>query len=390
MPKRKITDRFVRMVQPASRDVIFWDTHQGGLGLKVTPKGTKSFTVYYRYKGRLRWYHIDRYPAIGLAEARSIAKQVRARAALGQDPHGDKIASRKGETFTHLAEAYFAACKHKSAKQYRGHWERHLKPYLGSRKAVDLGTSEFVDVRNRLERKGKHGTVGPVLATASAIIGWGINEQRVRLSTNPVRGVKWEQRVTNNGRALSGKELIALWPVLDETAGPIWSPVFKLMLFTGQRHDEIRHMRWEHIEDDWWTQPTNKADRVHRVYLSQTARTILGNLSPDENGWVFPNTKGKPYAGIPTMIIQHVRKTSGIADFRPHMFRHTVTTELSRIGIDEKHASRVLNHAEGGVTKRYRHYDFDREKRQALISLERHLLEILSGTSSNDVSWNKG
>jgi len=242
MPTYKLTDRFVRTVQPADRDVIYWDTHQGALGLKVTPKGTKSFTVHYRHKGRLRWYHIDRYPAIGLAEARTIAKQVRARAALGQDPHGDKIAARKGETFADLAEAYFAACKHRSAKQYRGHWERHLKPALGSRKVVDLGTSDFVEVRNGLENKGKDGTIGPVLATASAIIGWGINEQRVRLTANPVQGVKWKRRAQINGRALSEKELRALWPALDESAGPIWSPVFKLMLFTGQRHDEIRHM----------------------------------------------------------------------------------------------------------------------------------------------------
>ena len=108
--KLKLTGPFLKKVQPELRDVIFWDTIQPGMCVKVTPKSKRSFKAVYRHGGRLRWFHIDTYPAIGLADARRIARTVRARAALGEDPHGEKVELRRagkieGRTFDDIAQA---------------------------------------------------------------------------------------------------------------------------------------------------------------------------------------------------------------------------------------------------------------------------------------------
>jgi len=135
-------------------------------------------------------------------------------------------------------------------------------------------------------------------------------------------------------------------------------------------------MRWQDIEGRWWTQPTNKADRVHRVYLAPTVRRVLDDLGPS-TGLVFPNHKGQPFRDISTDAIKDIRKATGIADFHGHMLRHTVATHMSRIKIKKEHRSKVLNHSEGGTTKQYDHYDFDDEKKAALLKLHRHLCGII-------------
>jgi len=71
--RKKLTDLFVRSVKSRDRTFLVWDTQQGKLALQVTPNGTKSWKCVYRFGDRVRWYHIARYPEMGLAEARGIA-----------------------------------------------------------------------------------------------------------------------------------------------------------------------------------------------------------------------------------------------------------------------------------------------------------------------------
>ena len=101
---RELTDRFIRTLAQPNRRTRYWDTKQGGLCLVAQPSGHKAFKVAYRSGGQLRWFHIDRYPAIHLKEAREVARQIRARVAGGDDPHLDKMKSRLGITFRQLAE----------------------------------------------------------------------------------------------------------------------------------------------------------------------------------------------------------------------------------------------------------------------------------------------
>lgn len=76
MPKRKLTDMFIRNLTPPEKTTIWWDEVQPGLGVRVTPKDAKSWKVQYRHRGRLRWFHIDKFPAVGLKDV-VMSRQVR-------------------------------------------------------------------------------------------------------------------------------------------------------------------------------------------------------------------------------------------------------------------------------------------------------------------------
>src|ERR1017187_1836808 len=82
MPKLVLTDLSVRALKPAARQVTYWDVSLSGFGCRISPGGTKTFTLMY---GADRKRHtIGRYPAISLSDARSEAKRVLAARTLGQ------------------------------------------------------------------------------------------------------------------------------------------------------------------------------------------------------------------------------------------------------------------------------------------------------------------
>uniref|UniRef100_UPI003982FBE2 Arm DNA-binding domain-containing protein n=1 Tax=Phenylobacterium sp. TaxID=1871053 RepID=UPI003982FBE2 len=52
MPSVRLSKRSVDGAQAGERDLFVWDTDLRGFGLKVTPKGSKSYVVQYRMGGR--------------------------------------------------------------------------------------------------------------------------------------------------------------------------------------------------------------------------------------------------------------------------------------------------------------------------------------------------
>ena len=71
---KKLTDFQIRNLKAGAKRYIEWEPH--GLGVRVTPKGVKSFVFVYRFEGQLRMMTLHNeagkttYPAITLAEAR--------------------------------------------------------------------------------------------------------------------------------------------------------------------------------------------------------------------------------------------------------------------------------------------------------------------------------
>ena len=83
----RITKRLVDSLHPADREIITWDDEIPGFGIRVTPKGVKAYILKYRAgHGRaapVRKPTIGRHGALTADEARRIAKDWKARIALG-------------------------------------------------------------------------------------------------------------------------------------------------------------------------------------------------------------------------------------------------------------------------------------------------------------------
>ena len=67
-----------------------------------------------------------------------------------------------------------------------------------------------------------------------------------------------------------------------------------------------------------------------------------------------------------------------IKDWHLHDLRRTAATGMRSLGIDRLTVSKVLNHAEGGITQIYDRYAADPEKRRALQAWSNHVAAIVS------------
>ena len=87
-------------------------------------------------------------------------------------------------------------------------------------------------------------------------------------------------------RALTDDEIRWFWLACDEIGCP-FGPVFKLLLLTAQRRDEVGGMKWTELdfEKRTWTLPRNRAksNRGHEVHLSESAIEVLRSLPRDHN-----------------------------------------------------------------------------------------------------------
>jgi Arm DNA-binding domain len=131
MPTKKLTDLFVeRVPAPARGRLEYFDAAFPGLALRVTDKGRKSWSLFYRFDGRLRRFTLGAYPALKPAQARREAITALERVQQGVDPAEEKRIRRctpspQVETFGALALDYLerhvktnsAAATYKEAKR---------------------------------------------------------------------------------------------------------------------------------------------------------------------------------------------------------------------------------------------------------------------------------
>ena len=154
-------------------------------------------------------------------------------------------------------------------------------------------------------------------------------------------------------RVLSPDELGAIWRACGLVGGP-WSPLFKLLILTAQRREEVAAMRWAEIDltQGIWRIPTErtKTRRPHSVHLSWPAVEVLHGLkrAPGMGELVFSTTGVTPVSGF-SKAKTRLDALSGISNWRIHDLRRTAVTAMADLGVDATVADRVLNHVGAGT-----------------------------------------
>lgn len=222
------------------------------------------------------------------------------------------------------------------------------------------------------------------------------------LTHSPCDRVKMVAKEAPRDRWLTEPELRVLWNGIQSLRRPMredleptlplpWA-VLLMMLLTGQRKAEVIGMTWREVDlaGAWWTIPAARAKNglEHRVPLSPAARELLEELRPLSRTWVFPGRGTRaPLRGTSVDHALRDHRTTFLLDgvplapFTPHDLRRTVATHLARLQVPRLVISKLLNHAEGGVTSIYDRHAYEREKRTALEGWARHLARVVAGES---------
>ena len=407
MPKRNskyLTDPTIGKIRkPAEgkRKEIF-DSDGSGLVLRITDKGARSWSVYFRLTDAIGRRQNQRmtlggYPVIGIAEARTQARTAREQAAAGIDPRKareraqvESQATAERLLFHNVAESYIAArCRRedngtpkkghlKQGKDIESIIRRRLIPAWGNRLIPEIGRLDLRDVTRPLVADDKPMAAHRLHAVAKALFYWALDEGF--LDASPFAHMAAPVEKLPRERDLEHPEIKRLWAACEATPYP-FGPLVQLLTLTLQRRNEVAEMQWPEIDlsKKQWVVPAErtKAQRPHIVPLSKPAVQILENLPRYLGGpYVFTTTSGRrPVSGFSKMKLR-LDKTAKVTGWTLHDWRRTGRSEMARLKVDDVVAERVLSHVPRGLAKVYNRYQYLDEKCKALDLWARELQKI--------------
>lgn len=381
----KLTNSVVESVIPQLKDIIVHDDEIRGFSVKITPRGKRVFSYWYRNAAHVqRRYKIGDYcTAMRTEQARTIAKQLSARVSLGEDPSFARQHARKREgqdTVQQWFETYKAAKAHlRSIGEVTRIFNSDILPSLGSRRIDDIGRS---DVNQLLDKIGKRSTsmAGGVRRVLSAFYSWAMPWLPDSFA-HPVKNAVSVALPVARARFLSIEELQELWAALEHEKEP-WRSALRMLILTGQRRGEVFGADWSEFDltSQTWTIPAErcKNDRAHIVPLTCEVLSILGNGF--KSGPVFP---GGDHRGF-SRAARRIRANVSFTDWTWHDLRRSFATGLQRLGVKLEVTEAILNHSSGtraGIVGVYQRYDWMPERRVALSLWSTEVMQNLVRSS---------
>jgi integrase len=414
VPKRDLTDKELRKLKPAAagKRYILPDAQVPGFGVRVTDRGSVSFVLVARYAGSKNPVprQIGDYPAIDLAKARQVAREWREDIAKGVDPK-DKAAGvkrqaerdrleearRQANTFGAAFDAYAAErlSELRTGDGVKMAVEKHVMPAWRHRPLTDIRRP---DAKELLRTVAKASPIGANRIRSYLVTFGKWAEEEDRIEASPFANLKPPTKERARERVLTDLEIRAIWRACAEMGA--FGRAFRFMLATGQRRSEVGDMEWREFDETkgLWTIPRErvKADRAHEVPISAFALSILAE-TPKIGDHVFASRgpRGRqegtaPVSGwskakirLDELALAELKRLAGddavLPEWHLHDLRRTCATRMGGLKVERLTISKVLNHAEGGVTRVYDLERYRPEKSAAMESWGAKLAEIVGG-----------
>ena len=401
----KLTKRTIDASAPGATRRVIWDSDLRGYGLRVEPSGTKTFIVRFRPKGvgrsgPKRFMTIGRYGPMTPDEARSAARAVLGRVALGQDPAEASRAAALAPTLAQLGERFVeehivAKKKASTAAQYRHYLRKLIIPALGPQKAASIRHADVIKLHAAIG-KTRPITANRVAAMLSGVFAFGMKIGDVPEGKNPARGIQhFKERARQRylslaelqrlGDALIAAESEGLAYTINENGphvrhaarpenrcrrlDPSAVAAIRLLLLTGGRLREILHARWSYLDTErgLLILPDSKTDEK-TIYLGTAALSIIECLPRlDGNPFMFPGKgRRKPDGSIESAPRSDLKKpwaavceAAQLPGLRLHDLRHTFAAYGAGASLGLPMIGKLLGHSQPMTTQRYAHLDAD-------------------------------
>jgi len=376
-----------------------FDLRSDGGGLCLSFRENFSAPVWrlrYRFGGKQRVMVLGSYKDLPLADARKLAKELRARVSLGYDVATEKqgrIKSAKDEidakrnvwTVNRLADEYFSRMvlgRLKHPGVVRNMLERDIRPHLGKLPVDEVKPLQIDAMLTAIVDRGAPTTANDVLRLTRKLFDFAIT--RHIATTNPaaafsIKDAGGEEKARD--RALSRDELALLFQAMRTTKGFGVQNyhTFKLLLILAVRKQELTTAKVEEfdLEGEVWRLPGNRTKTGEGIDIPLPAPAIEAVQELIRLGcssrYLLPARKAQdrmlPHIHENTLNVSLAkvkRNMPGVEPFTIHDFRRTARTQLAAIGISSHVAERCLNHKLKGVEGTYNTHDYFNERRAAL------------------------
>jgi len=422
-----ISDRLLKGLEVTGKDYRVRDkagrgSGYHGFGVKVTAAGKRTFFLEYTFGGKRRFLNLGHYPAKKLKDAREEAKQARTLIDQGVDPklERDRTAAREEAERQKIAEANHAVTVSEVLDFYTGKLREstardverlfsnqycNVRKAVGSKRVMDLTEENIEDLLECHLLRDRRRNAGKLYSYLASAFKQARRHKPFRLKgwINPFNDLEKPENSagTPRERALSVGEIKTFLDLLDDTlrmSDGIKS-VLKLILFTGQRVEQVSRMQWSHLdlEERLWRVPPEETKegkkhsrKTHLVPLNEHAIALIESTpSVDGSDFLFPG-KGADLPhdlGSFAQALGRLLKRHELEHFTPRDLRRTVTTHLARLGISKEIRNRIQDHLVGVDVdaRHYDQYDYLAEKRMGLECWSSELNRILGGESQDNV-----
>jgi integrase len=355
----------------------------GGLYLRVSDGGTKSWIFRYGDGGKLRDMGLGPVHTISLAEAREMAVECRKLRLQGIDPIAQRNAQRASQkaaeataiTFTDAAEKYMAS--HEGAwsnATHRAQWvstlQTYVYPQIGDHAVAAIGTAAVMKCVEPIWMSRTE-TASRVRGRIEAVLDWakargfrdGDNPARWRGHLDHLLPARAKVQKQQHLAALPYAEVGGFVAKLREETGNA-ARVLEFIILTAARLSEGLGATWDEIDlaKRTWTVPAErmKSGKEHKVPLSDAAVALLKSM-PKGDGLVFPGPNGLV---TKLAVLKVVKKLAG--DVTTHGFRSSFRDwAAEQTSFPGELAEMALAHSVGSaVEAAYRRTDmFDKRRK---------------------------
>ena len=313
------------------------------------------------------------------------------------------------------AERNTRASTHKETKRVLEH---DVRVQWGNRPVTEITRRDVIELLDAIIDRGAAVQANRTLAVLRRFFNWALEREIIAVS--PIAGLKAPTAETARDRALTDGEIRLFWVGCDRLGWP-FGPMFKLLLLTAQRRDEVGGMEWSEIEPldkRVWTIPREKAknDRRHEVHLSELtieiirelprmSRSKAGGAGSEPSSCLFTTNGERPVSGFSKAkrrLDDYMMQLLGagieeagndphgaeIDGWILHDLRRTAATGMAGLNIAPHVVDRILNHVSGtirGVAAVYNRHAYLEERKAALEAWGRRVESLVRPGPTNVV-----
>jgi integrase len=356
-----------------------------GLALVIGKRGGKSWVLRTMVRGKRRDIGLGGYSWVSLAEAREKAREARKIAREGGDPIANRLSHVACPTFAEAATKVHAdqVVGQGSNGKHKDQWINTLKTYafptIGPTPVKDITQADVLAVLAPIWTD-KAETARRVRQRIRTVMDWARTAGHYT-SVNPVEGVdkglSKQRDVVKHHAALPWQDVPALLPELGNSTA---AKALQFLILTAARTGEVIGARWSEInvKERLWIIPMErmKANREHRVPLTDEALAVLADVRGLDDDFVFPGQKrGK---GLSNMAMAQLLKRIGHNDTTVHGFRSSFRDwAAEKSAMPREIAELSLAHTVGNAVERaYRRSDLMERWSAHCLPTSGHVIQL--------------
>lgn len=384
MPKLHLTAEAIKALEPPAhgeggktRQAIYYDELQPGLGVRVTSGGARVYVAEASRSGQTIRVKLGACSALTVTQARQRAREQLGEIAKGVNPNAQrKLARARSITLAEAFEAYIAT--RKSARRLAPRTEydyrrllygaleeggaRKFNGYLSPWRALPLASiSPEMIARKHAELVKRSGAqANYAMRLLSAVCNFAGAKYRAGgaplFAYNPVKilaDTKAWVRIERRQTCIKAHELPRWFAAIGELAtdAPVdladaFRVYAQLLILSGHRPGELARLRVADVDlkARVFTVRGTKNRSDHTLPLSDYMHELLAAWLKDLEGeFVFPGTGPRGHLIEPKKLVAKVRQASGVS-FTLQDLRRTFISIAESLDIPHYALKRLLNH----------------------------------------------